>query len=620
MPISLFTLTGFYYSTLVYLLSAVFLVAIYNIRWKSDLVSLCVWSVGYLTAAVFAWYMTQDLYSLGAALGINFILILIFSRMMHIVSFFGVCFSSSLLLPAIYGVIWLGQLTIAAIHYLDAPWYVNTLFVVASCLLAFLSIFNTSMSSWVNIARFSPLFFRFPRLKRGWEIANGLPDNFYPMISIHVPAYNEPPEMVIESLNALAKLDYPHFEVILIDNNTQDPAIWKPLEEHCKTLGERFRFYHFDQLKGAKAGALNTCIKLTSPKAELIGLIDADYIVQPDYLKKLVGFFKDPKTGFVQAAQDYHRWEDCRFKTACYYEYEVHFKLELSGLNEWDVCYTIGTMCLIRRNVLEQIGGWSEWCLTEDSEVSVRVHAAGYSGYYLIDTLGKGLIPETYENYKQQRFRWSAGPAQQIQKNWPLYLPKSWGSKGVLNPLQKIAEINHSLSVLFNEVLTFIIGIPLLVISLWYSIEKGHTFIVPYIVLFFVLASLIRSITTNYLAVRLMGGNWKNYIQGVIASRSLILTRNTGYCKAWLSSKLKWIRTDKFKTTSSFSRAFYSSKSEMIASLIYLSAVIALFPFISIKKPDLIFFIWLGLLGQSLTYLCGPIMAIISERSLAKDE
>ena len=80
------------------------------------------------------------------------------------------------------------------------------------------------------------------------------------------PASMSPPEVVLETLNALALLQYPNFEVIVLDNNTKDPNIWQPVENHCTQLGERFRFYHVDSLPGAKAGALNMCLRLTSPK------------------------------------------------------------------------------------------------------------------------------------------------------------------------------------------------------------------------------------------------------------------------------------------------------------------------------------------------------------------
>ena len=61
-----------------------------------------------------------------------------------------------------------------------------------------------------------------------------------PRVSIHVPCYNEPPDMVIETLDALARLDYDNYEVIVLDNNTPDPAVWQPVAAHCAALGQKF--------------------------------------------------------------------------------------------------------------------------------------------------------------------------------------------------------------------------------------------------------------------------------------------------------------------------------------------------------------------------------------------
>ena len=90
----------------------------------------------------------------------------------------------------------------------------------------------------------------------------------YPLVSIHVPTHAEPPELVIATLNALAGLRYPHYEVLVIDNNTHDAALWRPLEAHCARLGSRFRFFHLEDWPGAKAGALNYALTQVSPEAE----------------------------------------------------------------------------------------------------------------------------------------------------------------------------------------------------------------------------------------------------------------------------------------------------------------------------------------------------------------
>ncbi|MBF0165807.1 MAG: glycosyltransferase, partial [Magnetococcales bacterium] len=142
-----------------------------------------------------------------------------------------------------------------------------------------------------------------------------------PWVSIHVPAYNEPPDMMIHTLNSLARLNYPHFEVLVIDNNTKDPAIWQPVRDHCAKLGERFRFFHEDPLAGFKAGALNFAMRQTDPRAEVIAVIDSDYLVNGDWLHELAPHFQKPEIAIVQAPQDYHDQEESLFKSMCYAEY-----------------------------------------------------------------------------------------------------------------------------------------------------------------------------------------------------------------------------------------------------------------------------------------------------------
>jgi len=140
-------------------------------------------------------------------------------------------------------------------------------------------------------------------------------------VSVHVPAYNEPPDMLKQTLDALAALDYPNFEVLIIDNNTKDPAVWQPVEEYCRELGPCFRFFHVDPLAGFKAGALNFALRETAPDAEIIAVIDSDYIVDHNWLRALVPQFRDPKMAIVQSPQDYRDDTENAFKAMCYAEY-----------------------------------------------------------------------------------------------------------------------------------------------------------------------------------------------------------------------------------------------------------------------------------------------------------
>jgi len=118
-------------------------------------------------------------------------------------------------------------------------------------------------------------------------------------VSVHVPAYNEPPEMMIETLNALAALDYPDFEVIVIDNNTKD----RRCGNRCASMRQTrsaIPLLPRRSTAGFKAGALNFALRQTDTNAEIVAVIDSDYIVHPRWLRDLVPQFANERIGIVQ--------------------------------------------------------------------------------------------------------------------------------------------------------------------------------------------------------------------------------------------------------------------------------------------------------------------------------
>jgi exo-beta-1,3-glucanase (GH17 family)/cellulose synthase/poly-beta-1,6-N-acetylglucosamine synthase-like glycosyltransferase len=246
----------------------------------------------------------------------------------------------------------------------------------------------------------------------------------YPKVSVHVPAYNEPPEMVKETLNSLAQLDYPDFEVLVIDNNTKDPNIWQPVSDHCRKLGDRFRFFHVDPLQGFKAGALNFAMRHTSENAEIIAVIDSDYKANSSWLKDLVPYFSKKEVGFVQAPQDYRDGNEKPFKAMCHAEYKGFFHIGMVTRNDRNAIIEHGTMTMIRASVLRGIGGWAEWCITEDAELGLRIFEQGYEGVYVKKSYGKGLIPDTFIDYKKQRYRWAYGAIQILKRHGKILLGK----------------------------------------------------------------------------------------------------------------------------------------------------------------------------------------------------
>jgi exo-beta-1,3-glucanase (GH17 family)/cellulose synthase/poly-beta-1,6-N-acetylglucosamine synthase-like glycosyltransferase len=238
-----------------------------------------------------------------------------------------------------------------------------------------------------------------------------------PRVSVHVPCYNEPPAMVMATLDALARLDYENYEVIVLDNNTPDAAVWQPVESHCAALGEKFKFFHVDGLKGFKAGALNVALEKTDPRAAYIAVIDSDYQVEPYWLKRALPYFAASDVAVVQGPQDYRDGRDTLFKSMCFEEYRGFFQIGMVERNEHNAIIQHGTMTIVRKDALVQVGGWSNWCITEDTELGLKLFEAGYSAAYIPESMGKGLTPDTLRAFVTQRYRWVYGAMQIVKRH-----------------------------------------------------------------------------------------------------------------------------------------------------------------------------------------------------------
>ncbi|HEY3013662.1 MAG TPA: glycosyltransferase [Nocardioides sp.] len=243
-----------------------------------------------------------------------------------------------------------------------------------------------------------------------------------PFVSLHVPTHNEPPDLVIATLDHLLRLEYDAYEILLIDNNTTDSALWRPVEAFCATQ-PRVKFIHLEDWPGYKSGALNHALTVTDPRAEVIGIVDADYLVKPDFLADCAPLFENPRVAFVQTPQDYRDWEGAAYFRRLYYSYGYFFDVSQKSRNERNGAIFGGTMGLIRRSALERVGGWDEWCITEDAELSLRLLKAGWRGVHIDESYGHGIMPLTFEALKRQRFRWCFGGIQLLRMHWRDLLP-----------------------------------------------------------------------------------------------------------------------------------------------------------------------------------------------------
>ncbi len=458
------------------------------------------------------------------------------------------------------------------------------------------------------------LFCRF-RWKRKFTGIKPIP-GYAPMVSLHVPAYNEPPEVVEETLNSLARLDYPNYEILVVDNNTPGEENWLKIRDLCLRLGPRFRFVHLDKWPGYKSGALNFGLAHTAPEAEIIGSIDADYVVNSNFLRELVPAFANPKIGFVQAPQDYRDHERDPFSESMYHGYKYFFEVSMPVRNEHNAIIFCGTMGLIRKSALQEIGGWDEWCITEDAEASLRILKLGYESLYIKHSYGRGLMPYTFEGLKKQRFRWCFGGIQILRKHWNALMPwsHSLDPQNHLTLAQRYFYLVGGLQ-WFTDVLNLLFGIFLTlgaISSIFYGVFSvrpltGPLLILPAVFLFLHLWRFLWVLRHALnLSARTALRSMYNFfslgwavtlacIQGLIRKRGVFLRtpKSRGWSRAWSALRVtQW---------------------ETLIGLLFLGFGMAAF----VVRPEFKT-IWLGFLlaWQASLFLAAPYFSLLSVRAL----
>ncbi len=427
-------------------------------------------------------------------------------------------------------------------------------------------------------------------------------------VSIHVPSYNEPPELMKRTLDALARLDYPNFEVIVVDNNTKDEAVWRPVQEHCRKLGDRFKFYHVAPLTGFKSGALNFALRHTAPDAEVIGIIDSDYIVEADWLKSLVPTFDDAKVGFVQSPQDHYDWADDRFKEAINWEYAGFFDIGMVQRNERDAIIQHGTMTLIRRAAMDEVGHWAEWCICEDSELGLRLIAGGYTSHYTNHRFGHGVTPDSMAGYKSQRFRWAYGAMQILKGHWREMLP--W-KHSHLTPQQRYHYVAgwapwvaDSIGLVF-AVASLLWTVGVMVLPRYFDFPTTM-FMVPALGVF---ALKVVQFMALY-AVR-VDCTWRQRFGAGLAGLALTYTIAKATLYGIFTSKLPFIRTPKAENQPAFVQAFMAAREESVLCVLLWLAAFAIWQTYGIDDPESK--LWsILMLAQSVPYLASFALAVVN--------
>lgn len=256
------------------------------------------------------------------------------------------------------------------------------------------------------------------------------PNGEAPFVSIHIATYNER-RVIGRLLEGCAALDYPRFEVIVVDDSTDDsPAI---LERWERT--PRFKIIHRANRDGFKGGALQVALEHTDAAAEFIAVWDADVVPFPDSLQMHLAHFyvaNDNGNGHgnsngrelrpgVAAVQSYQwhvlnkseSWltEAVRAEYAGSYMVERPFQEAVGALK-----MIAGTAFMIRAGVLRRFG-WGR-SLTEDWELTLRLYAAGHKVLYTPYAEAPAECVSTFRRLARQRMRWAEGHSHNVRRHF----------------------------------------------------------------------------------------------------------------------------------------------------------------------------------------------------------
>ncbi|MGR3563894.1 MAG: glycosyltransferase family 2 protein [Heliomarina sp.] len=270
------------------------------------------------------------------------------------------------------------------------------LFGIAACsflLLAQVALIAVRISAWRQVQR--------PAATHG--------QGADPIFSVHVATYNEPPDMVIQTLRALAAQNWPRdqFEVVVIDNNTSNPALWKPIETFCAKLGDGFTFLHRENVSGAKAGALNIALEHSRADATHIVTVDADYCVFPEFLCLAREALASSGADYIQFPQAYRM--STKNAVGVDAELEEYFRTNITTADCAEAMLLTGTLSVLSKQALIASGGWSGSTTTEDAELGLRLCRNRYTGRFIATVVGQGLLPLSLNDLESQRYRWASG-------------------------------------------------------------------------------------------------------------------------------------------------------------------------------------------------------------------
>jgi cellulose synthase (UDP-forming) len=273
-------------------------------------------------------------------------------------------------------------------------------------------------------------------------------------VDVFIPTYNEPVELLRETVLCAVNMKYPHKTYVLDDG--QRPEVRQLAEEFgCGYIVRPDRAH-------AKAGNLNNALSVTD--GEFVVTLDADHVATPELIEDTIGFFVDPTVAVVQGTQDFYNLDSFQHRVdwehrAGWQQQELFFSVIQPGKDRHNATFYCGSPGVLRRKALEDIGGFPTGTITEDMHTSLRMQKNGWRVLYFNRTLARGLAPQTFTGFATQWQRWGHG-AMQVLRMENLFFTRK------LSLAQKVCYLSSFYFYWMSWVKTFFVVTPIIALFL----------------------------------------------------------------------------------------------------------------------------------------------------------
>jgi cellulose synthase (UDP-forming) len=233
-----------------------------------------------------------------------------------------------------------------------------------------------------------------------------------PKVACAIATFNEPIEVVEETVAALVNVDYPNKEVVILDDSTKEES-----RAAMRDLAARYGITVVQRTnrRGYKAGAINDFLKTSD--TDYIAIFDADALPAHNFLRDIVPMCQEnPRLAFVQTPQHYANVDVSNVAMAASRQQAVFYEYICEGKSYSRAAFCCGTNVVFRKEALLDVGGFDEGSVTEDFSTSLNIHMRGWDSAYYNQIYVYSMAPENLTAYFTQQGRWAFGSVGSMRK------------------------------------------------------------------------------------------------------------------------------------------------------------------------------------------------------------